>query len=1061
MKTINNKTIFLILILAALGGLAFFSYKSYFAFRTYESVHQSNKNTAFVKEAGRVLDAIARERLQSAVYMGNDGKTGYDKMEKNRKDTDMSLKEFDRFIGQNSMFKRYRRRVGSVRENLKYVRTQIDTLSSDYRNIFYETYHDKIFNSLIGAMRIVSAADTLERLKQYAQTYTRFAELKEDLALENSGMFFVLERSKKMTDKDLVIWNSLVVKDQLPSYAGLEDRTVVRKLNAVVSPEAYAKIGTNERVAVLYGAIDGKYKIGTEEWKALTENKDRYLSLAQEILLSSGSKYIETKQSEAKNTLIQYAAGILVMLLLLLIFLVVYNNIHKGEQLFEDTLRDIEAVLSIEQQKELQRLVDKRDINAIYKFLTNTIREANTAKDLFLANMSHEIRTPLNGIVGFTQLLKSTELNDEQAEFITVIETSSENLLTIVNDILDLSKIKADKIELENIAFDPVEKFESAIESYAARADEKEIELSVYSDPDLPSEVMGDPTKISQILVNLISNAIKFTPTHGMINVRIEQLASDNSDVTMKFSVEDSGIGITEEQRSKIFDAFSQADVSTSRKFGGTGLGLAISGKLVKFMGGELEIESEEEKGSTFFFTLTLQKAEGAEARKKPNMSGFVIGTVISEEIGTQAYDRNLEAYALACGAKFKSYDKDGILKLPASEQPDMLFVNHVFFQRQEELEPYLALKSRMVLMTTLKMFNTVKALEDQIGKIIYKPLNLSKAYKAFESMYEDTIPGKKSVSEEEKSSASYFKNLHVLVAEDNEINQKLIKNVLNGLGINVTLADNGEEALNLRMQHEYDMIFMDIQMPVMGGIEATREILAYEEKYRKHHIPIVALTANALSGDKEHYIAEGMDDYLSKPIELGALRKILELYHSHKIVYPEVQQAILEDTEEKENREKVPASLNNIAAEEEKPAENTKEQLKNTVPETKAVHHEETKESVAEKKQTDVLFYHEIPMIARLYERMLNNLGYKTDIAKDAEEFMDRLEDTQYKFVICEIEPFAKIRGLIADLIKSSGAKPFALVGKLEDFDEYYCDVLAENGTIEELERKLKSFSQ
>jgi signal transduction histidine kinase len=300
----------------------------------------------------------------------------------------------------------------------------------------------------------------------------------------------------------------------------------------------------------------------------------------------------------------EYGMGALIALLLLLVLFVIYYNVNKDKQLFEDTLKDIEAVLNSEQQKELKTLIDNREINQIYRFLTKTIKEANQAKDLFLANMSHEIRTPLNGIVGFTQLLKTTDITAEQEEFITVIEHSSDNLLTIVNDILDLSKIKADKIELENIPFDPIEKFESAIESYGARASEKDIELGVYIDPDLPATLMGDPTKISQIIVNLISNAIKFTPMSGNIDVSIEKLSETNEDVTLKFAVTDTGIGISDEQKAKIFDAFSQADVSTSRKFGGTGLGLAISEKLVTFMGGTLDIKSEEDKGSTFFFTL-------------------------------------------------------------------------------------------------------------------------------------------------------------------------------------------------------------------------------------------------------------------------------------------------------------------------------------------------------------------------------------------------------------------------------------------------------------------------
>ena len=269
-----------------------------------------------------------------------------------------------------------------------------------------------------------------------------------------------------------------------------------------------------------------------------SEEKTTYLMQAQHILLGTVQVKAEDQSIETRNLLLQHGAGTLFALFVPLVMLVVNHNINKDKQLFDDTLRDIEAVLNKEQQKELQGLIDRHDVNNIYKFLVNTIREANQTKDLFLANMSHEIRTPLNGIVGFTQLLKSTDPTPDQEEFMTVIENSSDNLLAIVNDILDLPKIKADKIELESIPFNAIEKFESAIESYGARAAEKDIELGVFIDPDLPAPLVGDPTKISQIIVNLISNAIKSTSANGVIDVRIEKTNETDKDVTVKFSYE-------------------------------------------------------------------------------------------------------------------------------------------------------------------------------------------------------------------------------------------------------------------------------------------------------------------------------------------------------------------------------------------------------------------------------------------------------------------------------------------------------------------------------------------
>ncbi len=372
--------------------------------------------------------------------------------------------------------------------------------------------------------------------------------------------------------------------------------------------------------------------------------------------------------------------------------------------------------------------------------------------ELFLASMSHEIRTPLNGIIGLTEVLDDTSLSQEQKEFVSMIRESSNNLRVIVNDVLDVSKMNAGKMELESIAFDLFTKIEASVGIFKSKINDKEIDLNISIDPMIPRQVIGDPTRLSQVIINLVSNALKFTARGGKIDVLAEYIDQKNDEVTFKVSVSDSGIGLTQEQQKKIFEAYSQATASTTRKSGGTGLGLMISSKIMKSMDTELKVESEEGEGATFFFVLTMK-------------------------VDTES-------------------------SVPVEKKE-------------------------------------VEVVEETQG----------------------------------------FDDIHVLVAEDNPINQKLIKIVLENFGLNVTLSANGQEAYEARMNGTYNMIFMDIQMPVMGGVESTHSIIEYEKEHNIDHIPIIALTANALPGDREKYISEGMDDYATKPLDVKVLENLITQY--------------------------------------------------------------------------------------------------------------------------------------------------------------------------------------
>ena len=880
MKILKNKVLLGLLMVVMIIILLVTSYYTYISYKRYSTVQNSTKVAFFVENLESLLEKIMHERMQSATYIVTHKKDDFRKLKELRISTDQDLLEFDTFTKHNDHFKPYHKDLKQATEALELVRRNFDGFNDNYTDIFLHTYHNNVFSPLLEMLQKVADDEKSDVKKSYLLMYQKYTVLKENTVQENLLISSVLLGSRKMSNEERDLWDQFIRKDTLPQFYTLADSTIALKLSELLSVEEFNAIISDERDMISYEARSGKYSVSHLGWSNQIDIKMNYFNEVQSLLRTQIQKTDNETITQHRVILAWYGGSSIIVMLVLIKLFSYYSKIQKNTHISEETLRDIKLVLNENQQSELQRLINNGKFDHIYKFLLKTIKDGNQTKDLFLASMSHEIRTPLNGILGFTQLLKETDDPDERAEFISVIEKSSENLLTIVNDILDLSKIKAQKIELEAIEFDPVDTFESAVESYAAKAAENNIDFNIFLDPTLPTLLIGDPTKISQVIVNLVSNAIKFTSQNGEVNVSIKKLLENEDKVNVNFEVSDTGIGLTKEQQGKIFEAFSQADVSTSRKYGGTGLGLSISGKFIDHMGGKLSIRSVKDEGSTFYFTLALKKPKNATQRKVNDMSSFTVG-ILSSHIDTEYYiNKNLETYIAYTGAKIKRYTDESLLALKGTSQlPDILFIDHKFRHRDDELKPFLDFDTKIVVISTGDQKKNLKRYKSQIDRILYKPVNFTKTLRMLNDK-EDTSDTKQNIT---------FKNVHVLVAEDNKINQKLILNVLNRFGIEVTIANNGQEALDHRMKNEYDMILMDIEMPVMGGMEATGQIISYERNNHQTHIPIIALTANALAGDREKYMSAGMDSYLSKPIDLDALNHLFETYFEDRIIQDDV----------------------------------------------------------------------------------------------------------------------------------------------------------------------------
>ncbi|OCR97757.1 hypothetical protein CFT12S02855_05310 [Campylobacter fetus subsp. testudinum] len=943
---------------------SFYLYNSY---RTYLNLKQLNYEFNISQTLTKLSKELNQEKSMSVLYMATGGIFDSEDIKQQRKNSDEIIKQTLE-IYENTKSDKNIDIIKNRLLDINRIRGKIDSLSISFDEVFFEYF--EIINKAIEKELMMLKEHTLSpNLTTFLISFTLAYANSNLISTQRDFVSQILIQNRDFKSNEVRLWLSLIRGD---------------KFHYQYIPESQAKsIIDNIFNSVEYTNLISKLESYSTQIIKDSSNKPEanfssyFDTISDELAISYKIQDILKNQIdyeiiEFKSSFLNHVIiGVFIWIVNIILFIIgclTKTNIKKNISELKNILKQI---ADLTDNKNID-LSTNSGISRAYDMITKALElittqkqaaiDANRSKSTFLANISHEIRTPLNGIIGFTDLLKNSNLKKQEKELVSVIEQSSENLLRIINNILDISKIESHKVELDNDIFSPIKEFSSAVELYSQKAYEKDIEFICYIDPSLNKHLEGDCLKVKQVLINLISNAVKFTPQNGQIIVDITKLdEDDDGKTTIKFSIKDDGIGIHQDMLEKIFDSFTQANKDITKIYGGTGLGLSISNEYIKMMGSTIKVQSELGKGSEFSFVIKFNNADSKDQNYFMDFEGKTVTLFTTRS--DSLYDEYLEKYFDFLGIETDIvYDSNELLKLNKKDIVVAKFKNCLRIKTDAFV---LVLANTKEIQTSL--------IEDKNISFINEPLSITKLKKALENA---------DYQKRQKSNDAYSNkySISVLLATNNENKTKDIENILNELCERVEVINDAKSVIEHTQITHYSIIFLDMVLDEMNAVLCAKNMIQHEKQNNLSHTAIIGIV-NTISNLNQINIEKNyLDDYIQKHTSKNEILRILNHF--------------------------TPQNSVNL-------------QAKIIAPINKKV---EAKEDIANLK--DVLLFKKSNIENKIFSTVLNGFCSSVDVVCSFEELKEYLQNSAYRVVLLDYKIPNFESNLIYSWVNSSRQK-------------------------------------